>query len=85
MPLEGDRPHLIPDYVAMQCLRHGPGPAPSIRWHGWYWGWCLGCDFTLDEMWEIFSRVNGFGPQRFEHTWAAVERNNGPSFWRSSV
>ena len=36
---------------------------------------------TMEETQEILSRINGFGPHRFEETWAAVERNQ-ETFYR---
>ena len=80
-----DTSWLIPDCVVHRLRCQGFGGVWGIHWYQWVWSWGLGADLTIPETWEILSRINGFGPRRFEETWASVERNNGESFWRSSL
>lgn len=81
-----DTPWLIPDIVVHYLRRAGGvlGGIAGIDYWRWVWGWHLGADLTIDETWDIMRRINGFGPHRFEDTWAAVTRSN-ISFWRSSL
>ena len=84
--------HTIPDSIAWALRNSLPSGwiAPREEYR-WYWSWhlrqsgLLDRELTLKEADSIRGRLNGFGPIQFEKTWAAVERIDNTTFWRSSI
>ena len=82
-----DIPLLVPDRDVLKCRAMYVGLnmcAHRTAYQKLWFPYALGRALTLEETDEILSRINGFGPHRFEDTWASVERNP-EVFWRSQL
>lgn len=56
----------------------------SREWYAWWWTWYTGYYITVNDADSIIGRLNGFGPHKFEETWASVTRSD-TNFWRSRI
>ena len=74
-----DRPDLVSAQDVLACRNLGGGIWHRSYWR-WLWSWHLGRQLTQEEADEILSKVNGYGPHEFQHTWASVERSEY-NFW----
>ena len=81
-------PDLVPDSDVLRLRRSGPLGVPmGLGTYRIYWGIILGRNLTDAETKEIFSKINGLGPVRWEHTWEYIESlpKSDVSFWRSQI
>jgi hypothetical protein len=88
-----DRPDLVPDRDALTCRGSLLGMVASKGWYCSIFPLILERFLTMDEREEIWSKITGYHPVRWEDTWgAAIERieqhrQANPDFnpWRSQV
>lgn len=78
---------MVNDLVSYQdvltCRRYFPnGWIDHHSAYTMHFSYALNRRLTQEETNEILSRMNGYGPHRFEETFAALERNS-ESFWRN--
>ena len=82
-----DKLLLVPDSDVLLCRRYWSGYNMLDSREGYRRLWipfALGRAVTIEETDEILSRVNGFGPVRFEDSWEGLVRST-EVFWRSSL
>jgi hypothetical protein len=78
-------PDLVTAQDVIACRRWLGGDWLDSRYE--YRAWfarALGRPVTQEETDAILSCINGYGPHRFEDTWASVERST-TSFWRAKL
>ena len=85
-----DIQHTVSDAEVLQLRCHMPDAfwVASKWWYRQWFSFCLERALTLEETDSVLSRINGFGPRRYEDTWESIQRRSDfdtTAFWRSKV
>ena len=82
-----DIPDLVPDRDALTCRWNCGGMIGGLAWYRAMFTLILERPLSEQETNEIFSKVSGYRPVRWDDTWEYYTSLPQPaeSYWRSSV